>query len=150
MSKEKTYLCLCLDCGGQRQLIGNCRLCDSTQTPEAITETLIFNMELGYPTIEEAIDKFETYLDAAYDAGFKSMVVIHGYGSSGAGGGIKQTIRRHLEGNYYIPKVSNYYFGEDLKAGNEAFEELLKARSSIKKHQSHFLGNAGTSVLLLG
>jgi len=76
MPKEKTYLCLCLDCGGQRQLIGNCRLCDSTQTPEAITETLIFNMELGYPTIEEAIDKFETYLDAAYDAGFKSMIVI--------------------------------------------------------------------------
>ena len=33
-------------------------------------------MELGYPTIEEAIDKFETYLDAAYDAGFKSMIVI--------------------------------------------------------------------------
>ena len=92
MPKEKTYLCLCLDCGGQRQLIGNCRLCDSTKTPEAITETLIFNMELGYPTIEEAIDKFETYLDAAYDAGFKSMIVIHGYGSSGSGGGIKQNL----------------------------------------------------------
>jgi hypothetical protein len=26
------------------------------------------------------------------------MIVIHGYGSSGTGGGIKQTIRRHLEG----------------------------------------------------
>ena len=88
-------------------------------------------MELGYPTIEEAINKFESYLDAAYDAGFKSMIVIHGYGSSGTGGGIKQTIRRHLEGNYYIPKVNHYYFGEDLKAGSEAYEELRKASSSF-------------------
>ena len=149
MAKEKIYHCICVDCGGQRQLIGSCRLCNSSQIPEAITETLIFNIELGYPTVEEAVKRFEMYLDAAYAAGFKSMILIHGYGSSGSGGGIRQVLRNGLENNYYVTRVSDYYFGENLQAGNIHFEVLLKSRGSIQKHRAQFLGNAGTSVLLL-
>jgi len=149
MSKKNHPLCLCVDCGGQRQLLGDCLLCGSYQSPEAIVDTLIFNIELGYPTVEDAVSRFEIYLDAACDAGFKSMILIHGHGSTGQGGRIRKALRLNLENNYYVQKVSDCYFGEDLQFGNLKYEELLKRRGSIKKHSSQFLGNPGTSVLLL-
>ena len=150
MSKPRTYLCRCPQCGGERQVMGVCRLCGSTETPEAITETLIFDLELGAPLVEEAIAKFEKYLEVASNAGFKTMLVIHGYGSSGKGGEIRKTLRDNLEHNFYTDRVVDYYLGEDLKEGNESYIQLLKRRHSLQKQKTQFKNsNAGVTLLLL-
>jgi dsDNA-specific endonuclease/ATPase MutS2 len=130
--------------------MGVCRLCGSTETPEAITETLIFDLELGAPLVEEAIAKFEKYLEVASNAGFKTMLVIHGYGSSGKGGEIRKTLRDNLEHNFYSDRVIDYYLGENLKEGNAAYSELIKRRPSLQKQKTQFKnGNAGVTLLLL-
>ena len=150
MNKSRTYLCRCLECGGERQVMGVCRLCGSIETPEAITETLIFDLELGAPLVEEAIAKFEQYLEVASNAGFKTMLVIHGYGSSGKGGEIRKTLRDNLEHNFYSDRVIDYYLGEDLKEGNEFYIQLLKRRPSLQKQKMQFKNsNAGVTLLLL-
>ena len=129
--------------------MGVCRLCSSTEVPEAITETLIFDLELGVPLVEEAITKFECYLEVASNAGFKTMLVIHGYGSSGNGGEIRKTLRDNLEHNFYSDRVVDYYLGEDLKEGNESYTQLLKRRPSLKKQKTQFKNsNAGITLLL--
>ena len=139
MAKSRTYLCRCPQCGGERQVMGVCRLCGSTEIPEAITETLIFDLELGAPLVEEAIAKFEQYLEVASNAGFKTMLVIHGYGSSD-----------NLEHNFYSDRVVDYYLGEDLKEGNESYMQLIKRRPALKRQSSQFKNNnAGVAVLLL-
>jgi hypothetical protein len=130
--------------------MGVCRLCGSAETPEAITETLIFDLELGAPLVEEAIAKFEKYLEVASNAGFKTMLVIHGYGSSGKGGEIRKTLRDNLEHNFYSDRVVDYYLGEDLKEGNEPYTQLLKRRPSLQKQKTQFKNsNAGVTLLLL-
>jgi hypothetical protein len=130
--------------------MGVCRLCGSTEVPEAITETLIFDLELGAPLVEEAIAKFEKYLEVASNAGFKTMLVIHGYGSSGKGGEIRETLRDNLEHNFYSDRVVDYYLGEDLKEGNEPYTQLLKRRPSLQKQKTQFKNsNAGVTLLLL-
>jgi hypothetical protein len=130
--------------------MGVCRLCGSAEVPEAITETLIFDLELGAPIVEEAIAKFEGYLEAASNAGFKTMLVIHGYGSSGKGGEIRKTLRDNLEHNFYTDRVVDYYPGEDLKDGNMPYSELIQRRPTLKKQASQFKNNnAGVTVLLL-
>ena len=150
MAKPRTYLCRCPQCGGERQVMGVCRLCGSTEVPEAITETLIFDLELGAPLVEEAIAKFEKYLEVASNAGFKTMLVIHGYGSSGKGGEIRKTLRDNLEHNFYSDRVIDYYLGENLKEGNAAFCELIKRRPSLQKQKTQFKNsNAGVTLLLL-
>ena len=150
MAKPRTYLCRCPQCGGERQVLGVCRLCGSTEVPEAITETLIFDLELGAPLVEEAIAKFEQYLEVASNAGFKTMLVIHGYGSSGKGGEIRKTLRDNLEHNFYSDRVIDYYLGEDLKEGNAAYSELIKRRPTLKKQKTQFKNsNAGVTLLLL-
>jgi len=149
MAKPRTYLCRCPQCGGERQVMGICRLCGSAEVPEAITETLIFDLELGAPLVEEAIAKYESYLEAASNAGFKTMLVIHGYGSSGKGGEIRKTLRDNLEHNFYSDRVVDYYLGEDLKEGNDAYSELIKRRPILKKLASQFKNNnAGVTVLI--
>ena len=150
MSKSRTYLCRCPQCGGERQVMGVCRLCGSAEVPEAITETLIFDLELGAPLVEEAIAKFEQYLEVASNAGFKTMLVIHGYGSSGKGGEIRKTLRDNLEHNFYSDRVIDYYLGENLKEGNAAYSELIKRRPSLQKQKTQFKNsNAGVTLLLL-
>ena len=150
MAKPRTYLCRCPQCGGERQVMGVCRLCGSAETPEAITETLIFDLELGAPLVEEAITKFEGYLEVARNAGFKTMLVIHGYGSSGKGGEIRKTLRENLEHNFYSDRVIDYYLGENLKEGNAAYSELIKRRPSLQKQKTQFKSsNAGVTLLLL-
>ena len=150
MSKSRTYLCRCPECGGERQVMGVCRLCGSIETPESITETLIFDLELGAPLVEEAISKFEQYLGVASNAGFKTMLVIHGYGSSGKGGEIRKTLRDNLEHSFYSDRVIDYYLGEDLKEGNESYTQLLKRRPSLQKQKTQFKNsNAGVTLLLL-
>ncbi|MCE7530724.1 Smr/MutS family protein [Polynucleobacter sp. IMCC 29146] len=144
MSKPRTYLCRCPQCGGERQVMGVCRLCGSADVPEAITETLIFDLELGAPLVEEAIAKFEQYLGVASNAGFKTMLVIHGYGSSGKGGEIRKILRDNLEHNFYSDRIVDYYPGEDLKEGNESYTQLLKRRPSLQKQKKQFKNsNAG-------
>ena len=150
MAKSRTYLCRCPQCGGERQVMGVCRLCGSGEVPEAITETLIFDLELGAPLVEEAIAKFEQYLEVASNAGFKTMLVIHGYGSSGKGGEIRKTLRDNLEHNFYSDRVVDYYLGEDLKESNELYAELIKRRPSLKKQASQFKNsNDGVTILLI-
>ena len=150
MSKSRTYLCRCPECGGERQVMGVCRLCGSIEIPEAITETLIFDLELGASLVGEAISKFEQYLEVASNAGFKTMLVIHGYGSSGKGGEIRKTLRDNLERNFYSDRVIDYYLGEDLKEGNESYMQLIKRRPALKRQSSQFKNNnAGVAVLLL-
>ena len=150
MAKPRTYLCRCPQCGGERQVMGVCRLCGSTEIPETITETLIFDLELGAPLVEEAIAKFEQYLEVASNAGFKTMLVIHGYGSSGRGGEIRKTLRDNLEHNFYSDRVIDYYLGENLKEGNAAYSELIKRRPSLQKQKTQFKNsNAGVTLLLL-
>jgi len=145
---QKKYECLCLDCGGSRQLSGSCLLCGSNENPEAITETLIFNIEWGYPTVDEAVERFEIYLESAFNAGFKSMILVHGYGSSGVGGKIKNKLRSNLNNNFYTTKVKDYFFGENLIFGSLSYNLLIETKPFLEKHKKQFTNNPGVCVLI--
>ena len=84
------------------------------------------------------------------EIGIKAIVLIHGYGSSGEGGRIKWAIHDALENNRYSDRVDEYYFGEDIAYGSEAYHALHKRRPGLKRYFKRFKeGNAGMMVLLL-
>jgi hypothetical protein len=56
----------------------------------------ILNLEEGYPDGEEAVGKLIAGLKSAKARGVVFVKVIHGWGSSGKGGGIKRAVRREL------------------------------------------------------
>ncbi len=56
----------------------------------------LINIEHGYPKVEEAIKKLKFELSTLRQTKVRTVKVIHGYGSSGTGGSIRQATRRYL------------------------------------------------------
>ena len=147
---QRTLPAECLECGNPRPLIGSCKHCGSTDLPQALTDTVVINLESDGPTAEEALERLTHQVRAASEAGIRALIVIHGYGSSGPGGKIKWVVRNALENNYFSDRVDEYYFGEDLAFASSGYNVVIKRRSSLKQHLSQFkMGNAGMTLLLM-
>jgi hypothetical protein len=54
------------------------------------------NLETDFPTVEEARQVLKTELEKCRSRKVTAIKVIHGYGSSGVGGGLRQGIRKSL------------------------------------------------------
>ena len=141
----------CPVCGNARPLLGICPFCETSEPPTALNDVTTINIERGKPTIDDALDRLTQYLRALEDiGGIKAVIVIHGYGSSGKGGGIRTAVRQALDHAFYADRVSEYYFGEDLGVGSSAFHSVIKRRPNLKDHLRLKAGNPGMTLLLLG
>ncbi|WP_231970341.1 Smr/MutS family protein [Polynucleobacter necessarius] len=115
------------------------------------SDTVEINIKHDNPQVEDALDRLTEKIRDLHELGIKAIIVIHGYGSSGAGGRIKWAIHDALENNRYADRVEEYYFGEDVPYGSSSYQSLLKRRPGLKQYLRHFKGgNAGMTVLLLG
>jgi len=145
-----TYAAQCLDCGNARALFNQCPHCGSEQLPILDSDTVEMNIKQDGPYVEEALESLTHLLRKSVEVGIKAIVLIHGYGSSGEGGRIKWAIHDALENNRYSDRVDEYYFGENVAFGTEAYQSLLKRRPGLKRYLMRFKeGNSGMTVLLL-
>ncbi|WP_251373158.1 Smr/MutS family protein [Polynucleobacter ibericus] len=134
-----------------RALFNQCPHCGSDNLPVLSSDTIELNIKQDGPYVDEALDRLTEYLRKSLDLGIKAIVLIHGYGSSGEGGRIKWAIHDALENNRYSDRVDEYYFGESVAFGSQAYHALLKRRPGLKPYLKRFKeGNAGMTVLLLG
>lgn len=141
----------CPDCGNVRALFNQCPHCGSDHLPTLTTDTIEINIKQGSPYVGEALDELTEQLRKCLELGIKAIILIHGYGSSGEGGRIKWAIHDALENNRYSDRVLEYFFGENVAYGSEAYQALLKRRPGLKRYLKRFKeGNAGMTVLLLG
>jgi hypothetical protein len=132
-------------------LFGRCPHCGASSLPTLSADTIELNIKAGYPTAEEALDGLTEKIRQLQELGVKAIVLIHGYGSSGEGGRIKQAIHDALENNRYADRVEEFFFGEQVPYGSARCQALLKQRPGLKRYLRHFkAGNAGMTVLLLG
>ena len=133
-----------------RALFDKCPHCCSIALPILSSDTIELNIKQDGPYVDEALDRLTEYLRKSLEVGIKAIVLIHGYGSSGEGGRIKWAIHDALENNRYSDRVDEYYFGEDVAYGSEAYHALHKRRPGLKRYLKRFKeGNAGMTVLLL-
>ena len=146
-----TQLAQCPECGNSRGLFNQCPHCKTSLPPILATDTVEFNIKVGNPSVEEALDKLTQKIREFQELGIRAIVLIHGYGSSGQGGRIKWAIHDALENNQYADRVEEYYFGEQVPFGSQICQALLKQRPGLKQYLNHFkAGNAGMTILLLG
>ncbi len=133
-----------------RALFGQCPHCNSIALPILSSDTIELNIKQDGPYVDEALERLTEYLRKCLEIGIKAIVLIHGYGSSGEGGRIKWAIHDALKNNRYADRVDEYYFGEDVAYGSEAYHALHKRRPGLKRYLKRFKeGNAGMTVLLL-
>ena len=106
------------------------------------------NLELGKPTVEQAVVKLNQALFSAKASGTKIIKLIHGYGSSGKGGAIRQGILRELENKKAEGIIKEYVPGDAFSPFSPAGRKALAAMPELSRDRDYSRGNLGITLVL--
>ena len=127
---------LCSTCGNE--LPPAARVCPYCNSPQAITTPrrsatpyVTINLKLGLPTVDEAMARLDRELNAAMAGGVKVVRIIHGWGSGGKGGAIRDETRRRLKVFQRQKRVRAVAHGEDFGKGSIVGRQLPEDRSNF-------------------
>ena len=82
------------------------------------------NIKEGMPPVSEALDYLKSALDLCRRNKYKCILIIHGYGSTGKGGIIRDKSRQWLQAQERNGKLRSVTFGEDFSIFNFKTLEL--------------------------
>ena len=146
----------CTTCGNQIQSSARqCPYCEQPQAvvsrepkpkPKAKRTIVTVNLEEGRPFVEDALRRMDRQFYEARLGGTAVVRLIHGYGSSGTGGAIKQAVRTELEAALRHGTIKQYVSGEDYQ--HSAIGRNLRSRfSELKECLRTDQGNPGITLV---
>ncbi len=109
----------------------------------------IINIEQGMPTVEQACIVLGNEIVTSRIKGFKALKVIHGYGSSGIGGGLKEGIKKWLSINKRKYQLKFYIAGEEWNTSNNETREVLGRFDYFRKDSDMGRKNLGITIIVL-
>lgn len=104
------------------------------------------NLEYNMPTVDMAMQKMKNSLTTFKKQGYKVVIIIHGYGSSGVGGSIKAAVKRCLGDSSMRGIVRAYAGGEQW---TERKKELLAICRDLGNYERRIANNDGVTVVVL-
>jgi hypothetical protein len=107
------------------------------------------NLKEGMPPVQEALFRLDHELATARAEGCALIKIIHGYGSTGAGGEIRVAVQKRLMQMQQSGQIRACIFGENWAKSDEQSWKLLGAYPQLKS--DHDLGrkNLGITVVVL-
>ena len=108
----------------------------------------IINIEQGHPTVQQAMVKLQNGIYRVRATGQPVAKIVHGYGSSGSGGAIKQALG--LELRKYIARgmIKSYCPGEDFGPFSSAGRDMSAKHPSVSRDRDWGLQNDGITVIM--
>lgn len=105
------------------------------------------NLEKGMPTVEQALGRLRYEIPFAAREGCRVLVLIHGYGSSGRGGAIKQEVHRQLGLMLDNRQINDFLPGEecDMRFGHG--RQMVRRFPFLKKYLQKT--NPGISIVIV-
>jgi hypothetical protein len=145
-----TYASLCPTCGNPLEGETNtCPFCGSSVVPRRGGKTgkpyQVVNLESGRPVVADALGKLERRIETARRQGVKVLKVIHGYGSSGTGGSLRDAVRRALPELERQGLVRGHVAGENFTKQSA----ILKQFPRLKDDADLGRGNRGITLVIL-
>ncbi|MDO4810957.1 MAG: Smr/MutS family protein [Eubacteriales bacterium] len=107
------------------------------------------NLELGHPTVDEALRRLESELCAAKAMRAPVLKIIHGYGSSGKGGRIRTASRAYLRRAQEGGKIRDVICGEDFSLFNDATRRAFCACDALRQDRDLDNYNNGVTFVIL-
>jgi hypothetical protein len=101
------------------------------------------------PSVHEALHRLDREIAMARQQKHVLLKVIHGYGSTGAGGDIRIAVQRRLYDMAESGQIRGCIFGENWSKTDEATWRLLQAQSELKSDSDLGRRNQGITVVLL-
>lgn len=99
--------------------------------------------------MEQALERLERDLREARPCGAKVVRVIHGYGSSGRGGKIRDAVRRELGRKLARCEVKAVTLGESYSSTTNAGRDLLSRFKELKPTERSDSANPGITIVEL-
>jgi len=107
------------------------------------------NLKSDMPSVHEALRRLDRELALARQQEVALLKVIHGYGSSGAGGDIRIAVQKHLYELAATGQIQCCIFGENWSKSDEATWRMLQKHSALKTDPDLGRGNQGVTIILL-
>jgi hypothetical protein len=107
------------------------------------------NLEKGYPTVEEARQILKVELERCRSQRVLAVKIIHGYGSSGVGGALRNGIRKSLALRRKEGKVKVVVFGEKWDLFDAMTQQALQECPELGKDRDLRVANPGISIVVL-
>jgi len=101
------------------------------------------------PQVAEALQRLDRELTLARQEGETLLKIIHGYGSSGAGGDIRIAVQKRLHELADNNQIRDFIFGENWSKSNDTCWRLLQSNSDLKSDRDLGRGNRGITIVLL-
>ena len=116
-----------------------CRFCDASQSVENFPKT--------QERVAQALERLERDLREARACEAKVVRVIHGYGSSGRGGKIRDAVRRELGRKLARGEVKDVTPGENYSSTANAGRDLLSRFKELKTTERSDNSNHGLTIV---
>ena len=125
-------------------------VCNASATGKVMsTAVRVINLEEGFPTRNQAYQKLEAALARARKDGIPALKVIHGYGSTGAGGVLRFAIRGFLRQRKEKGEIAAFVNGESWSSFDERSKLLFKKVPQLVLDSDVGRGNKGITLVLL-
>jgi hypothetical protein len=109
----------------------------------------IINLEEGMPRVEEARLRMQHELHVAREQRYKAVKLVHGYGSSGAGGVLRVELQKELARLAQNGTIRAIIAGENWRVSDEMTWELLQRFPEWKQDSDLGRNNKGISIVVL-
>ena len=105
----------------------------------------VVNLETGRPSVAEALAKLERRIETERRKRTKVLKLIHGYGSSGKGGSLRDAVRRALPALERQGLVRSHVAGEHFTKGSAIVRQFpwLADDADVGR------GNRGVTMVVL-
>ncbi len=143
---------ICAVCGNEtKEGRGICRYCGAAQEPQRVKGPLhkVINLEKGRPHVETAIKKLKAEFEAAKIERVRVLTIIHGYGSSGKGGAIKDECRKCLDYLCSIGEIQEYVAGEEFSSRSGRVKSLLRRFPGLGVNRDLDRRNPGVTLVIM-
>ena len=109
----------------------------------------VVDLEEGMPTAEQARLRMQYELQLARKDGYAAVKLIHGYGSSGAGGVLRTELQKELNRAVQSDAIQACIAGENWRHADEKTWELLKRFPEWKNDSDLGRKNQGITIVVL-
>ena len=145
---------ICAVCGNERETgSGKCRFCGAERELENEKQVRILhkivNLERGRPIVDAAIKRLQGEVQAAKIERVKVLTIIHGYGSSGKGGVIKDECRKCLDYLCSAGEIKAYIPGEEFSGRSRLVRTLLRQFPKLAANRNLDRHNPGVTLVIM-
>jgi hypothetical protein len=107
------------------------------------------NLKSDMPLVHEALQRLDRELSLAHKEKTTLLKLIHGYGSTGAGGDIRIAVQKRLLEMTQGGQIRACIFGENWSKSDDAAWKLLQSHPELKNDPDLGRRNRGITIVLL-